>query len=451
MEDSDLLTQSINLFKIADVEKIENVKMTQEQKESYFNKLTGKFLVDSLHGKWENKDEHFISSSLSLKQIKNFPKIIELSNKEILNLLITNLKDISIINIGVFLKEIISKLNQEINTFTRNLPNPNQLDNQKLSFKNSFLGCSSHCKLCGRKCDETHTPTITKHKCSTGHQFKVFGGSKYQDDSPSFISCNSMKDETEIIFEGKEINWREFKQNQPDWDYSSEELEKFIILEKNKQIWDIIGTSVCDYYTKKRNKINYSEWKDDTKFVPRIHLILLLDDSGSMSNDNKWYHLIEAVKNTFNLILGNNTLKNNIKVTVFIHESTTKNCFTKEQVDLSLINLIQPRWGCNDFEPALAAGYDAILDSQNEFDSFRVAFMSDGGCSYPKNIIEKINKDDKKIKSKIQFNCIMFGTEPSGIEVNKKIAANLGGKYTNAITFEDLKNSFKEVLNQGFI
>ena len=112
------------------------------------------------------------------------------------------------------------------------------------------------------------------------------------------------------------------------------------------------------------------------------------------------------ILSNFNLILSNNTLKNKIKVTVFIHESTTKNCFTKEQVDLSLISRIQPRWGNNDFEPALAAGYDAILESQNEFESFRVAFMSDGGCSYPSNIIEKINKDDRKIKSKIQFNCV---------------------------------------------
>ena len=53
-------------------------------------------------------------------------------------------------------------------------------------------------------------------------------------------------------------------------------------------------------------------------------------------------------------------------------------------------------------------------------------------------------------KSKVKFNSIVFGTESSGIEVNKNIASNLAGKFTNAITFEDLKNSFKEILYQGF-
>ena len=44
----------------------------------------------------------------------------------------------------------------------------------------------------------------------------------------------------------------------------------------------------------------------------------------------------------------------------------------------------------------------------------------------------------------------MFGDDEYGKQMNKMIADNLGGKYNHAITFDELKSSFKEVLNQGF-
>ena len=44
----------------------------------------------------------------------------------------------------------------------------------------------------------------------------------------------------------------------------------------------------------------------------------------------------------------------------------------------------------------------------------------------------------------------MFGDDQSGIDVNKKIASAVGGQFTQAITFEQLQVSFKEVINVGF-
>ena len=245
------------------------------------------------------------------------------------------------------------------------------------------------------------------------------------------------------------MKWFEYKQKHADWDYSSGEHESLEILEKNKKIWANIGKSVCEHYTKNGNTIIYSEWKDDTYFVPKIHLILLLDDSGSMQG-TPWNQLIEAVKSTFIMILNNSTLKNTIKVTVFNHASDTKNCFTQRIVDLSLVDQIIFRGGGTNFEYALTAGYNAILESQNQFDIFLVAFMSDGCYSYPKNIIDTIKKDDKRIKDKIKFNCIMFGRDSSGIDIHKKIANDLNGKFSNAVTLDELEKSFKEVINEGF-
>jgi hypothetical protein len=76
--------------------------------------------------------------------------------------------------------------------------------------------------------------------------------------------------------------------------------------------------------------------------------------------------------------------------------------------------------------------------------------MSDGGCSYPSNIISKIILDERNVKKKIKLNCIMFGKDVSGVEVQKKIASSLGGNFTQAITFEQLQGSFKEIINVGF-
>ena len=87
-------------------------------------------------------------------------------------------------------------------------PNEAKLDTKNLAreFENSFIGCKFHCKLCSRKCDSLHKNDIDKHSCTTGHFFKVFGGSKYEDCKPSFVSCNSMKDTDEIIYEGNYTN-----------------------------------------------------------------------------------------------------------------------------------------------------------------------------------------------------------------------------------------------------
>ena len=84
MKNLNLLTPSINLFKISNDE---NDKLSPEQLKS-FDKLMGKFLLESLQGKWKNKEEYKISS-ISLKPFEKFPEIEEeLKNEDILNWLI---------------------------------------------------------------------------------------------------------------------------------------------------------------------------------------------------------------------------------------------------------------------------------------------------------------------------------------------------------------------------
>ena len=154
-----------------------------------------------------------------------------------------------------------------------------------------------------------------------------------------------------------------------------------------------------------------------------------------------------AVKNTISLILSKPRLRDSIKITVINYESTARLIFKKEVPSLDLLNKIDFKSGGTNFELPLTMAYDTILETKNEFDMFTIGFLTDGIAPYPTKIIDKINADKEKIKSKITFNCILFGKESSNLET---ISKNLKGNYTKVINFEELKNSFKEIINIGF-
>ncbi len=86
-------------------------------------------------------------------------------------------------------------LNISINDFTRG---------QKENFRKMFKGCEEICKLCGRKCDVNHVKSSSsKHASLSGHNFKVFGGAIFDDHDPSFICCDNMNDDSEIVYNSK--------------------------------------------------------------------------------------------------------------------------------------------------------------------------------------------------------------------------------------------------------
>jgi len=237
--------------------------MAQKTHEKEFEKLVGKYLMDSIKGEWKNID-HKINDSLTLKQIRNFPVVQGITNEYLMGILISNLNGLSIGNISVYLTETISILDTELANFKRNLPDIKTLDKsiKKKSYHDSFIGCQIHCPLCGRKCDGNYQQQNHLHNCNTGHQFKVFGGSKYENNEPSFESCNSMNDQDDVIYENNTIKWSEFRKNNPKWDYASDPIERFNIIDKNKKIWNLIGQKVCDHYSSLGNKIIYKEYSE---------------------------------------------------------------------------------------------------------------------------------------------------------------------------------------------
>ena len=158
-----------------------------------------------------------------------------------------------------------------------------------------------------------------------------------------------------------------------------------------------------------------------------------------------WNGLIEAIKETIKLVLNNSAHKESIKITLINHGSSARVIFKDKEPTLDLIDKISYQGGQTNLEKALSLTYDTLLESKSQYDIFTVCFLAfeEEEKNYPQNIIDRINSDSEKIKSKINFNCILFGNQSSNLET---ISNSLNANYTNAINFEQLKNSFKEIL-----
>jgi len=452
LNDRGLLQQSNILFGFVNrdnQDKIQSESMAQQEYEIEFQRLIITYIHNSIEGTW-NENKWIIKNSIKVKPINPFPRIEPISDPYLRKSVLENLFDKKIINISIFFKEILSFIDDFIQTYHQLMPDAMELDtNLKKKFKDDFIGCFHFCPLCKRKCDQTHSVTNPKHKCQTGHQFKVFGGSRFRNNEPSFFSCDMMKETDVVEFEGEVMKWSQFTAKQKDWDFTSqtEYLAKKALLDRNIAIWNLIRTDLCDYYKKNHNIIiNNVEWYDQHNYVQKIHLILLLDDSGSMY-EKPWQDLIKAVNEIFEKIMKEDVSKT-IKISVLTHSTTTITCFEEKEANSNLITSIIPRYGGTNFEEALSKGYDCIIGSKERFDTFLVGFMSDGYCSFPSNIVKKINKDEHCLKNRIHYNCILFGKDQGGITILKQIADNLhNGKFKHAITLDDLKESFIEILN----
>ena len=252
-----------------------------------------------------------------------------------------------------------------------------------------------------------------------------------------------------------------------EWDYRSENLNTQYILEKNIKIWNAVGKKVCDYYTNNGNPITFTDYTE--KHLRTNHLILILDESGKLSipilnlihfigsmAGRKWDDLKAAVYNTFKLILDKPMLKDSIKITVINYDENARIVFKKKTPNLELLNQINIKGGCTNFEVPLALAYDNILESKNEFDIFTIGFLTDGDAAFPTNIVNRINADVDKIKSRIYFTCVLFENENLNEfnefnEFNRtnleKIAHDVGGIFSRVINFEELNESFREIIN----
>jgi hypothetical protein len=163
------------------------------------------YFIETFVGKWENfeveRDSYLISSNLPI--IKKIHLDFHIKKESVLH----NVKTRKINSLKNIIEKLYNMFSNYLLKFSENQPNEVQLDKQNFrkSFQENFIGCNAFCELCMRKCDRQHK-NQDNHKCSSGHRFKVFCGSKLEGSNhPSFISCNMMNDENIIKYNSKYI------------------------------------------------------------------------------------------------------------------------------------------------------------------------------------------------------------------------------------------------------
>lgn len=89
------------------------------------------------------------------------------------------------------------------------------------------------------------------------------------------------------------MKWFEFKKTFPQWKFDVSQERLLISSKKNTIIWNSLGPKICEYYNKKGIDIKFVPTTHIPslgaigKVVNRIHYILLLDRSSSMSG-KRW-------------------------------------------------------------------------------------------------------------------------------------------------------------------
>lgn len=158
-----------------------------------------------------------------------------------------------------------------------------------------------------------------------------------------------------------------------------------------------------------------------------------------------WEDLINAVKELINNIDSNLTLKDSISLSIYIYNDICTNIISDAKADSSLIaQLPSIANGGTNFENPLKSAYSNIKSSFAKFEKFVIGFMSDGQASFP-NIAINTFKNDSEVMAKTDFRFIFFGTNDSSSL--KPIADSFGAQLSVAISFEDLKSCFLEIIN----
>ena len=173
------------------------------------------------------------------------------------------------------------------------------------------LGCRELCPLCRKQCDQVHDDDILEnqiHSCDSGHQIQGFGGNMHAKLNNAITFGCYDPDNNDIVFwKGTEMKWEKFKThiyNELHWDIENKEGAKELIKLKNVKIWNKIGPFICEYY-KAIQSIEIKFQKADAsannkRKIEKAHYILMLDNSGSMSEKEKngqsrWQNLFSAV------------------------------------------------------------------------------------------------------------------------------------------------------------
>lgn len=129
-----------------------------------------------------------------------------------------------------------------------------------IKMKQLAIGCLEKCPMCGRFCDfDTvghieKTDAKTKHECSLGHFVRGYIGNHLDDNVAIVKTCEEMMAKDKVRFMGKDMEWNEFINVIPDWNFieilnlkinEEKKIELQLRNEAAKQVWNRIGEVIC--------------------------------------------------------------------------------------------------------------------------------------------------------------------------------------------------------------
>lgn len=162
-------------------------------------------------------------------------------------------------------------------------------------------------------------------------------------------------------------------------------------------------------------------------------------------NGQKWSNLVKAISNLYDgTFLNNRALLEKVKVTVIVYTESANMLINTETPVQSHVNKLSFKSGGTDFNPPLSMAYDNMIQNTKEFPKHRMYFLTDGQAPYPTQAIQKF-KANQSLMDKTIFKFVLFGNDKSPtLDLMKN---SLGGEISNAVTYEELFESFLEIVN----
>ena len=364
--------------------------------------------------------------------------------------------NISLMYVDVFIQQCIDLIDVEKQKLIDKEPISDEAL-QYSKYEERFHGCKNSCPCCGRMCDVEHFKDTTtpigegtnKHQCMRGHQFQAMNGFKFKrSNEPSFLLCDTMKDNDRIFYSGKYIKWSEYQKHFDKWSFAVISQQEVTVLEARCVfIWGKIGMELCDYF-----KMSYVKIAKD--LVPRItdaiHFVLVLDESGSMRGE-PWEALIKSVRNFLQIRHDKGNPEDRISI-IFFWEQATVHIFS-EKINPSIADRLKSDLGGNTcYSSALKSVIKVMTDAKAAGDKrqFGIVFMSDGDAEYPSAEMLEIKNTWREHIYK--FWCIGFTSKDvAKFAILRNMCFYVNANYTDFMNPQDpiaLDDSYAEIARE---
>lgn len=168
-----------------------------------------------------------------------------------------------------------------------------------------------------------------------------------------------------------------------------------------------------------------------------------------MEQKNRWDDLKKAFTDLYTKTLITAKFKDKIKITIIQYNSNAYMCINAQPPNLDHIKKLDLLKGGTFFGAPIELAYTNIKENLDNFSNFFVYFMTDGDDSYPEREMNYF-KNDSELTLRCIFNFVKYGNDQSFNKNNsltlQKMATDLKGTITNALTYDEILNSMVEII-----